>query len=63
MDDWELPRPGKAQVITVGEPLATLSIAELEARIEALRREIARIEAEIAGKSALRAEAASIFKD
>ncbi len=63
MDDWDLPRAGKAPAIVLGEPLGKLSITELEGRVEALRQEIARIEAEIGTKKALRDQAASIFKD
>lgn len=60
--DWDdlrpppKPQPGPA----LGEPLATLSIAELDGRVAALEVEIARVKAEIARKKA-QAEAANAF--
>ena len=55
-----VPKP-KSQM-TVGEPLATLSIGELEQRIKALEAEIARVRAEIEKKQAHEAAAAALFK-
>ncbi len=63
MEDWDLTRAAGKPALTIGEPLATLSIGELEERIAALRLEVTRIEAEIAAKKARRDEAAAIFKD
>jgi uncharacterized small protein (DUF1192 family) len=61
--DDDRPKPVKpATAITVGEPLATLSIAELEARIAALTEEIERVRAEMRGKQAHEAAAAALFK-
>lgn len=59
MDD-ELPaqKPG----IVVGSDLSTLSVDEIEARIAALKAEIRRLEAALAGKQASRAAADSVFK-
>lgn len=59
--DWEEPVVKKAAV-TVGEPLATASIGELEARIVALNSEIERVRAEIAKKKAHEAAASALFK-
>jgi uncharacterized small protein (DUF1192 family) len=58
--DWDEQRPVKA--ITVGEPLSSLSIAELEARIVALTGEIERVREEIAAKRAHEAAATAVFK-
>ena len=58
-DDLE-PKPKKG--IAVGEDLKSLSVAELDARIAALRQEIERVEAELKAKKAHEAAAASIFK-
>lgn len=55
-----VPKP-KSQM-TVGEPLATLSIGELEQRIKALEAEIARVRAEVEKKQAHEAAAAALFK-
>jgi uncharacterized small protein (DUF1192 family) len=60
--DWDEPKRPAAKDITVGDNLATLSIAELDARITALANEIARVEKEIAAKKAHEAAAAAVFK-
>ena len=60
--DWDEPRPAPAKAITVGESLQTLSIAELEARIVALQREIDRVQEEVRVKKAHEAAAAAVFK-
>lgn len=60
--DWDEVAKKPAKGITVGESLATLSIAELEARMVALREEIARIEGEIAAKRKHEAAASALFK-
>ena len=58
--DWDEPKPKpKAEI---GEPLATLSIGELEARIVLLKAEIVRVEAEIAKKRAQQDAASKLFK-
>jgi uncharacterized small protein (DUF1192 family) len=46
----------------LGESLEALSIAELERRIEALRTEIARVEAELKRKRDQSAAADALFK-
>jgi uncharacterized small protein (DUF1192 family) len=48
--------------IVVGADLSALSVAELEARIAALKGEIARVERDIAGKRSSRTAADSVFK-
>lgn len=45
----------------IGQDLSRLSVDELTHRIEALRAEIARLEAEIAAKASQRAAADRIF--
>ena len=60
--EWDEPKRPATRDITVGESLATLSIAELEARVAALTGEIARVETEIAAKKAHEAAAAAFFK-
>lgn len=59
LDDFR-PKP-KPQMV-VGEKLEALSVAELEARIVALRDEIVRVEAELAAKQARVAAAQALFK-
>lgn len=60
--DWdEAQAKGKTEVI-IGDNLARLSIAELEARIRALEAEIERTRVEITSKKAHSAAANAIFK-
>jgi uncharacterized small protein (DUF1192 family) len=60
--DWDDLKPKAPKGVTLGESLESLSVAELEARIAALRAEIGRVEGELAAKKAHEAAAASIFK-
>lgn len=60
--DWDDLKPKPKPAIALGEPLAALSIAELEGRIAALRQEIARVEAEITGKREHESAAEALFK-
>ena len=60
--DWEDLKPKKAKGIEVGEPLATLSIDELKARIAGLEEEIRRVADEIKRKEAVQSAARSVFK-
>lgn len=59
--DWEEPKAQPKATIAVGEPLDPLGVAELEARLEALRTEISRVEAEIARKKRHALAASAIF--
>ena len=59
---WDHDPPKPKKDITLGEDLRTLSVAELEARISALRDEIKRVERELEAKKAHEAAAASLFK-
>jgi len=60
--DWDdaLPKP-KPQA-AIGDALASLSVAELEARITAFEGEIERVRGELAKKRAHEAAAAALFK-
>lgn len=60
--EWDDARPKPKPAVTLGEPLAGLAIAELEARIAALREEITRVEAELVAKRSHSAAAAALFK-
>jgi uncharacterized small protein (DUF1192 family) len=60
--DWDDLKPKPKPTMTIGEPLANLGIGELEARILALKSEIARVEAELAAKRAHESAAAALFK-
>ena len=60
--DWDDLKPKAPKGVTLGESLESLSVGELEARITALRKEIERVETELAGKKAHEAAAAAIFK-
>jgi uncharacterized small protein (DUF1192 family) len=55
-------RPKKKIVHEIGQELALLSVRELEERIEILREEIARLQADIGRKSASRSAADLFFK-
>ena len=60
--DWDEIRPKTGNTITVGEPLHTLSLGDLEERLAALREEIGRVEQEIDAKRAHEQAAAALFK-
>jgi uncharacterized small protein (DUF1192 family) len=54
--------PRRKVVHDIGQPLDTLSVGDLEERIELLRAEIARLEAALAARQASRAAAFDVFK-
>ena len=60
--DWDEAVQKSVAGVVVGEDLTSLGLAELEARISALRAEIERVEGEIARKRAQQTAAAQIFK-
>jgi uncharacterized small protein (DUF1192 family) len=61
--DWDEIRPPKPATGTViGENLSTLSVAELEARIAELEREIVRVRAELDAKRRHEDAASALFK-
>ena len=62
MRDDDDARPGPAPAHRVGEPLDTLSVADLAERIALLKGEIARLEAARDAKTAARDAAGSIFR-
>jgi uncharacterized small protein (DUF1192 family) len=55
-------RPKKKIMHEIGQDLALLSVKELQERIALLKEEIARLEANIAGKQASRSAADQFFK-
>ena len=55
-------RPKKKIVHEIGQDLTLLSAGELTERIEILKDEIARLEADMARKQAMKSAADSIFK-
>ncbi len=55
-------RPKKKIVHEIGQDLTLLSAGELTERIGILKDEIARLEADMARKQAVKSAAASIFK-
>lgn len=55
-------RPARKTVHEIGQDLSLLSVDELKLRIELLKAEIARLEAEAVAKGASRAAADSLFK-
>jgi uncharacterized small protein (DUF1192 family) len=52
----------KTPIHEIGQDLSLLSVGELGDRIEALKVEIARLEADMAGKSSTRSAAEALFK-
>jgi uncharacterized small protein (DUF1192 family) len=58
IDDRPKPKP----VLTIGENLDTISVAELQERVLRLEEEIARVKTEIQRKTASKAAADSFFK-
>jgi uncharacterized small protein (DUF1192 family) len=59
MDEDEV-RPAPA--VSIGRDLRTLSVADLEAYVEALRGEIERVRAEIARRQDVRGAAEALFR-
>jgi uncharacterized small protein (DUF1192 family) len=55
-------RPKKKVAHEVGQDLSLLSVEELAARVQLLRDEIARLEADMTGKRAKRTAADQFFK-
>ncbi len=55
-------KPKKKVVHEIGQDLTLLSVGELDARVQLLRDEIARLEADKKGKQASRSAADSVFK-
>ncbi|MCJ8157194.1 DUF1192 domain-containing protein [Sphingomonas sp. LaA6.9] len=62
LDELFAKRPGEPLTMLVKEDLDPLSVEELKLRIEALRGEIARVEARIARATNHRASAEALFK-
>ncbi len=62
MSLFDEDRPARKTAHEIGQDLSLLSVDELRARIELLKGEIARLEAEAAAKGASRAAADSFFK-
>jgi uncharacterized small protein (DUF1192 family) len=60
--DWDDVRSKPKLGPTVGEGLDGLGISELEARVQALRDEITRVEGELVRKRAHEAAASQLFK-
>ncbi|MGE0849176.1 MAG: DUF1192 domain-containing protein [Hyphomicrobiaceae bacterium] len=60
--DWDDLKPKAPKGVVVGESLESLSVAELEARISLLQREIERVQAELAAKKAHTSAADAAFK-
>ncbi len=60
--DWDDITPKKPKAGALGENLATLSVAELEARIAAFEDEIARITQELEAKRKHEEAANALFK-
>ena len=55
-------RPRKAIAHEIGQPLDTLSLSDLDARVALLQEEIARIEAARSAKQAAQGAADAFFK-
>ncbi|HWU62275.1 MAG TPA: DUF1192 domain-containing protein [Ensifer sp.] len=62
MSLFDEDRPVRETVHDIGQDLSLLSVDELKLRIELLKAEIARLEAEAVAKGASRAAADSLFK-
>lgn len=62
MSLFDEDRPARKSVHDIGQDLSLLSVDELKLRIELLKAEIARLEAEAVAKGASRAAADSLFK-
>jgi uncharacterized small protein (DUF1192 family) len=62
MSLFDEDKPVKRPNHELGQDIATLSVGELRSRIEMLRSEIARLEAEITAKSSSRNVAENLFR-
>jgi len=62
LDEVFSKRPGDPLTLLAKQDLDPFSVEELDQRVEALKREIARVEAKRASASAHRASAESLFK-
>ncbi len=60
--DWDEIKPKPATGTMIGENLSTLSVAELEARIAELEKEIARVKVELDTKRRHEDAASALFK-
>lgn len=60
--DWDDLKPPPPKAVTLGEDLKVLSVADLQARIAALKGEIERVGRELTAKKAYEAAAAELFK-
>lgn len=60
--DWDDLKPKPPKTATLGENLETFSVAELEARIAALKAEINRVGVELKAKRSHETAAAELFK-
>ena len=60
--DWDDVRPEPKKGAVIGDNLDTLSVAELEARMSDLEREIARVRAEREKKRRHEDAASALFK-
>lgn len=60
--DWDDIRSKPATGAVIGESLATLSVGELEARLEELEQEIGRVRAELDAKRRHEDAASALFK-
>ena len=56
------PPPKKAKTYELGQDLSKLSVGELQALIEALKDEIARVERTLDAKQSSKSAAESVFK-
>ncbi len=59
--EWDEPKDQKPAGHVVGEPLDKLSKGELEARLQSLESEIARLKSELERKQKHEAAAAELF--
>ena len=62
MSFFDEERPQKKTAHEIGQDLSLLSVGELKERIELLKNEIARLEAESAKKASGRAAAEGLFR-
>jgi uncharacterized small protein (DUF1192 family) len=60
--DWDEAKLESATGTSIGDNLETLSVAELEARIGALEREILRVRTELEAKRRHEDAASALFK-
>ncbi len=61
--DWDELEPKKKAAIEIGEDLSSLSVEDLNSRIQLLEDEIERVRAEISARKSTQSAAEDVFRN